>query len=135
MKQNLKKFIQNLKKFLPIALLLIMVFSILTSFSYYNQNKSANETEQYIIFLQINYSGKVTGGKIMTANETVLSTIKSYIPGLRFDTEAHKLVCIQDICDSMQGQEWVFLLNGNSTDEKIDSYVPKAYDTIGFEYR
>jgi len=126
---------KNFKKIMPVALLAIMVFSVLASFSYSNMNENKNENTEYIIYLQLNYSGQVSGGRILAQNESVLTTIRKYISTIRFDPEAHRIVCIENICNSMQGSEWVFLLNGNLTDEKVDSYVPAPYDIIGFEYR
>ncbi len=131
---NFKKYEKKIKKSAPLFFVAIMLFSSFVVFS--NVGGDTPQTEEgFPVFLFLNVSGKVNGGAVLAfSNESAIDVIKKQGISLRLDNDIdNSIVCVQTLCNSLEGDRWRSYINGNLTNN-LSNYTILENDLIEIRY-
>jgi len=142
MKKKTKRIInENLKRYGPIAITIIFLSSMLIGFD--RADTEGVEDQQKVsaitAFFVLNVSGqKPSGGQIIVEdNSTVLDFFNDYGFQMRLDKrsdDSTRIVCMSNLCNSLNGNKWRVFLNGNESNVSIDNYTIDYGDVIELRY-
>jgi len=141
MKKKKKKMINDgIKKYMPLAITLIFFSSMLIGFDRDNgEGKPQQKTRGITAFFVLNISGQEpSGGQIIVNdNSSIIDFFDLYKFNMRLDKRSDgtvAVVCMSNLCNSLDGKKWRVYLNGNESNFSIEDYKIEYGDVIELRY-